>query len=288
MLSVYIKGLLIGIANIMPGVSGSTLALALGIYYKIIHSCSNIIKLRDSKNITFLIPLFLGILTSIIICSKALKIYLLDGGIKEACLTMFFVGSITRILFIIKKEIKIKEITNKDNNNMKYYLFLIGFFSTIFLLIIRSHNLSFDISKYQDKNSIEYCLLIIGSGLISGSAMIIPGISGSILLIILGTYKEIINIVSTLNIKLCILFSISTIIGSGITILIIKKTIDKHLIKFLYLSSGLILGSISQMLFIIINLNFNPSLIFFIILIILFTLGLQTIKIIEIRLKTSS
>ncbi|AYE36606.1 DUF368 domain-containing protein [Borrelia turcica IST7] len=281
MLSVYIKGLLIGIANIIPGVSGGTLALILGIYYKIIYSCSSLIKVRDSKNITFLATLSLGILTSIIILSKVLKSYILDGGIREACLTMFFIGLIIGSIFNIKKEIKIKEITNKDNNTMKYYLFLIGFLSILSLLFIRSYNLSFDISKYQDTKSIEYYLLITSSGLISGSAMILPGISGSLLLLSLGTYKEIISIVSHLDIKLCIIFGISTIIGTGITILIIKKTIDKHLVKFLYLSSGLISGSILQMLFSITNLNLKPSLIFLIGSFILFIAGLQISKMLE-------
>ena len=155
MLSIYIKGLLIGIANIIPGVSGGTLALTLGIYYKIIYSCLSLIKVRDSKNITFLATLSLGILTSIIILSKVLKSYLLEGAIREERLNMLFIGLITGSVFNIKKEIKIKEITNKDNNTTKYYLFLIGFLSILSLLIIISYILSFDISKYQDKKSMN-------------------------------------------------------------------------------------------------------------------------------------
>ncbi len=71
MLNIYIKGILLGIANIIPGVSGGTLALILKIYYKIINSISEILKLTEiKKNLMFLTILATGMLTSIVINCK--------------------------------------------------------------------------------------------------------------------------------------------------------------------------------------------------------------------------
>ncbi|UGQ16410.1 DUF368 domain-containing protein [Borrelia sp. RT5S] len=280
LLSIYTKGLLIGIANVIPGVSGGTLAITLGIYYRIIYSCSALMGTKEGKNATFLMVLSLGMLTSIVVFSKLIKIYLLDGETREAFLTVFFIGLITGSIFSIKKEIRVKEYNNQGNA-MKYCLFSLGFFSVLSLLIMANYNLSFDTSKYQDKKSIEYCLLIASSGVISGSAVILPGISGSLLLLNLGFYKEIVNIVSDLNITLCTIFGVFAATGAGITTLLLKKAIDKHLIKFLYLSIGLISGSILQMSLSITKLNLNLFPSFFIVSAILLITGFYINKMLE-------
>ncbi|ATQ19333.1 undecaprenyl phosphate translocase family protein [Borrelia miyamotoi] len=255
----YFKGLLIGSANIIPGVSGGTLALMLGIYHKIVYSSANLIRLKKVKeNMIFLTMLSLGILTSITILAKILKSYILDGSTKETYLNMLFIGLTTGIIFKLKQEIKTRN--NNSKKITKYFLFLIGFFTTLSLLILRTYNISLDISEYQNKKLIKYHIVIATSGIIGGCTMILPGISGSLILLSLGTYKEIVNIISQLKIIPCTIFGISTIIGTGITILIIEKTINKHFAKFLYLSMGLILGSILQMLFTITKLNVKPTL----------------------------
>ncbi|AAX18163.1 undecaprenyl phosphate translocase family protein [Borrelia turicatae] len=286
MISIYIKGLLIGIASIIPGVSGGTLALMLGIYYNIINSSANLIKLKKVKeNTIFLGILSLGILTSTTILAKIFKSYILDGAIRETYLNVFFIGLITGSIFTLKKEIDIKTKINKHKESTKYLLFLIGLLTIIYLLILKTYDISLNISAYQDKSSIKYYLLIASSGIIGGSAMILPGLSGSLILLSLGTYKEIINIISQLNIKLCIIFGISTIIGTGTTILIIKKTINKHIVKFLYLSTGLILGSIINMLFIITKLNVQPNLMLNLSLSSLFITGIYINKLLKDRLN---
>ncbi|UPA07104.1 DUF368 domain-containing protein [Borrelia anserina] len=284
MIAIYIKGLLIGSVSIIPGVSGGTLALILGIYYKIIYSSANLIKLKRIKeNTIFLVILSIGILTSSTILAKIFKSYILDQVTREIYLNALFIGLTTGSIFTLKKEINIQKKINKNQATTTYLLFLTGFLTLPFLLILRNYNISLDIVTYQNKTSIKYYLLIAGSGAISGCAMILPGISGSLILLSLGTYKEIINIISQFNIMPCIIFGISTIIGISITILIIKKTIDKHLVKFLYLSTGLILGSIIQMLLIIIKLNAKPTLMLNLFSIFLFIIGTYINRKIENR-----
>ncbi|WP_040236758.1 undecaprenyl phosphate translocase family protein [Borrelia crocidurae] len=276
-MGIYIKGLLIGIANIIPGISGGTIALITGIYYNIIYSSTSLVKLKRVKeNITFLGKLSLGILTSTTIFAKILKKYILDNATKEMYLNIFFIGLILGSIFTLKTAV------------LSFFLlplifvqkliislgFISGLLTILFLLILKHHNVSLNLTTNQDKTSIQYYLLLACSGIIGGSAMILPGISGSLILLSLGTYKEIINIIAQIKIIPCIIFSTFTIIGIGITIIIIKKTIEKYLIDFLYLSIGLISGTIIQMIFLTTKLQIKLNLQIYVFSIILFIGGI--------------
>ncbi|AHH03768.1 Integral membrane protein [Borrelia nietonii YOR] len=110
MISVYIKGLLIGIASIIPGVSGGTLALILGIYYNIIHSSANLIKLKRVKeSIIFIGILSLGILTSATILAKIFKKLYLRWSNKRNVLKCAFYRINHRKHINIKKRNKYKK-----------------------------------------------------------------------------------------------------------------------------------------------------------------------------------
>ncbi|QXG44441.1 undecaprenyl phosphate translocase family protein [Borreliella burgdorferi] len=257
MLNIYIKGILLGIANIIPGVSGGTLALILKIYYKIINSISEILKLTEiKKNLMFLTILATGMLTSISLTAKIFKTYAFDNGIIEALLIVFFIGLAFGNILTLKTEISIKEI-NSNTKILNNLLFFIGMSIIVLFLILKESNIQLQSTIPKDKNSIKYYLLLISSGTISGASMILPGISGSAMLLLLGFYKEIILIVSEFNIILITIFAAAATMGIITSILIIKKIIDKHLNNFIYLSKGLIFGSILQMILIVLKLNFK-------------------------------
>lgn len=258
MLNIYIKGILLGIANIIPGVSGGTLALILKIYYKIINSISEILKLTEiKKNLMFLTILATGMLTSILLAAKIFKAYAFDNGIIEALLIAFFIGLTFGSMLTLKPEIS-KE-TNSNKKILKHLLFLIGMAIIVLLLIIKESNIQLQNTIPKDKNSIKYYLLLISSGAISGASMILPGISGSAVLLLFGFYKEIILIISEFNITLIAMFTTAVTIGIVTSILIIKKIIDNQLNNFIYLSRGLIFGSILQMILIVLKLNYKIS-----------------------------
>lgn len=258
MLNIYIKGILLGIANIIPGVSGGTLALILKIYYKIINSISEILKLTEiKKNLMFLTILATGMLTSILLAAKIFKAYAFDNGIIEALLIAFFIGLTFGSMLTLKPEIS-KE-TNSNKKILKHLLFLIGMAIIVLFLIIKESNIQLQSTIPKDKNSIKYYLLLISSGAISGASMILPGISGSAVLLLFGFYKEIILIISEFNITLIAMFTTAVTIGIVTSILIIKKIIDNQLNNFIYLSRGLIFGSILQMILILLKLNYKIS-----------------------------
>lgn len=258
MLNIYIKGILLGIANIIPGVSGGTLALILKIYYKIINSISEILKLTEiKKNLMFLTILATGMLTSILLGAKIFKAYAFDNGIIEALLIAFFIGLTFGSMLTLKPEISKK--TNSNKKILKHLLFLIGLAIIVLFLIIKESNIQLQSTIPKDKNSIKYYLLLISSGAISGASMILPGISGSAVLLLFGFYKEIILIISEFNITLIAMFTTAVTIGIVASILIIKKIIDNQLNNFIYLSRGLIFGSILQMILIVLKLNYKIS-----------------------------
>ena len=98
-----LKGIIIGIGKIIPGVSGSVLAISLGIYEKAIYSFNNIFK--DYRNIYFLLKIFIGVLIAIIFGSKII-LYFLNNYYT---LTIFaFVGLILGSMNEINKNIKVK------------------------------------------------------------------------------------------------------------------------------------------------------------------------------------
>ncbi|MBB6212868.1 DUF368 domain-containing protein [Borreliella californiensis] len=274
MLNIYVKGILLGIANIIPGVSGGTLALILKIYYKIIDSISEILKLTEiKKNLMFLTILATGMLTSILLTAKIFKVYAFDNGIIEALLITFFIGLAFGNILTLKTEISIKEI-NSNTKILNNLLFFIGMSIIIFFLIIKESNIQLQSTIPKDKNSIKYYLLLISSGTISGASMILPGISGSAMLLLLGFYKEIILIISEFNITLIAIFATAVTIGIITAILIIKRIIDNNLNNFIHLSKGLIFGSILQMILIVLKLNFKISFTTFTSLGISFILGI--------------
>ena len=147
-----IKGFLIGIAKIIPGVSGAVLALSLGVYEKAVEAISNIFK--DFKNsFKLLFPLGIGIIIAIILGSKIL-IYFLNNYYEQ-----------TLLLLIIS-------------------------FTFIFLLDLINKQTFFT----NDSN-----LLYIIIGFIDAVTMVVPGISGTAIMMLLGCYQNLLNLIGNLS-----------------------------------------------------------------------------------------
>ena len=222
-------GVIIGAGKIIPGVSGSVLAIALGVYEKIIYSINNIF---NYKNIYYLSKLGIGIIISIVFLSRII-IYFLSNYYTY---TIFvFVGLILG---------SIKSITN--NTSFKYYYVTILSFSVIVILGLININSN-------NHSGIFYYLL---SGLIESVSSIIPGISGTALLILIGTYNIVIDIFSNIvsvnylitNIKIVIPFMIGILVGLIISIKVIGYLFSKYKTITYNIILGLLLGSIYIML----------------------------------------
>lgn len=177
----FIYGILMSITNVIPGISGGTVALVLNFYDKLMESITLNFKIIK-KNLNFIIPLGSGLVIGVIIFSKIMKI-LLKAFPTQTFIAFagVIVGSLPLIYAIAKKRKKISKIN--------WFVFLVA----IILMIILSF-ISIDkgdaIIKYQTF-SIEAMIMCFIAMSIATATMIIPGISGSLMLLIMGMYGTI-------------------------------------------------------------------------------------------------
>lgn len=181
-LLLYFKGLLMGAADIVPGVSGGTMALITGIYKELISSIDqiNLKQLRllyqegftafwKGVNGSFLLPLFLGITNGILFLSGAITYLLYHHPIL---LWSFFFGLILASIYVLIKQFSLKTFTH-------YSLLLLGFI------------IAFGITQLKPAGASNNLLYLFFSSMIAIIAMILPGISGAFIFILLGVYKEV-------------------------------------------------------------------------------------------------
>ena len=187
--SVFLKGMAMGIADMIPGVSGGTIALITGVYRELLTSLNNIDlkffqlifqlklgKLWSEHNLNFLISLILGIVFSLIIFSQFLFILITNYNIE---LWSFFFGLVaSSILFLLKKITKW--------NSIIYFFLFSGVLTGIILQMLKPANFE-----------ITYAYIFL-SGMISITAMLLPGISGAYILLLMGSYEIMITSLSEL------------------------------------------------------------------------------------------
>ena len=235
-LRVFFCGILMGIADAIPGISGGTIALLLGIYEELIGSISNFninlfqnLKKKGIKycwnkiNGNFLLSLISGVLLSLVSFVKIFSILIQKYPLF---IWSFFLGLILATLFVINRNIKKWDIAN-------FILIFIFAFLTILLSIINP--------SISENINLFYILIC---GIIASSAMILPGISGSLILVILGVYTLIINALNNLEYNIILVFLIGCLIGIINFSKIIKWLFYKYRDYTFSIMLGLVIGSI--------------------------------------------
>ena len=206
-----IKGLIIGFAKVMPGVSGAILAISMGVYDKGISSITSFFD-DIKENIKFLFFIGTGIIFAIMLGSNI--VYFLLNNYYVITM-LFFIGLIFG---------STPKIISKVDKSIKGVLLVITTFIIITLLTTMNIN----------NNKINYSIIIfLISGLIDAFGMVVPGISSTALLMVLGTYNNIIyslsnieNIINNLNIL--IPYGLGIFIGVIITSIIINYLFKKY------------------------------------------------------------
>jgi putative membrane protein len=206
-----IKGFIVGIAFIIPGVSGGTLAIYLGIYKKLLDAIAGIFT-RFKESMKFLIPFGIGVVLSVLGLAKLFG-FLIEWN--SFIVLMFFIGLLAG---------GIKQIIQKANlKDMKWssFLSLILSFGILITIIIIDKTKSAQGIEYFELNPSDY-FLIIGLGIVSATTMIVPGISGSAMLMVLGFYTAIVtNVIGNVldfsnlsyNFQVLVFFAIGIAIG---------------------------------------------------------------------------
>ena len=264
-----IKGFFIGLANIIPGVSGGTLALTLGIYEKLIGCISHFFK-NLKENIKFILPIGIGAVIAILSLSHLIS-FCLDNYVLPTIL--FFIGAILGGLPMLIKKVSGHKITISN-----IIIFLITFGIIILLLFLNSET---EVS-FQNMNIIDYLLLFV-VGVVASATMVIPGVSGSAVLMTIGYYKPILNIVKNLtdfsslgsNLAILIPFGLGVLVGILLIAKVLEFLFKNFEVNTYYGVLGFIVASIIAIIYqnLVINANFVFSFGSLIIGIILFILG---------------
>lgn len=239
-LALFLKGAVMGIANIIPGVSGGTLAVIMGIYDKFISAISNILK-DFIKNLLFLLPIVLGMGAAIIISSKVI------GNALEAiplATALFFEGLIIGGMPILYKKIKGHE---KKPLNI---VVLVIVFALLLVYTFAFGGINNEV-VIVEFNFVEYLKLFL-VGVVGAATMIIPGISGSMTLMVLGYYNLVItdavgNITNfdllSRNLNILIPFGLGCVIGIVVIAKIIEYLLKKFEIKTYFAIFGFVFAS---------------------------------------------
>lgn len=234
-----IKGFFLGVANIIPGVSGGTLAITLGIYEDLIGAISHFFT-NIKKNIKFLLPLGIGMVASILLLSKVIS-FCLDRFPFPT--TLFFIGLIVGGIPLLTKKIKGKKF--KLSN---IALFLLTFGIVMLMTFLNEGNNVVNISNI---NFIQ-CLLLFLVGMVAAATMVIPGISGSFVLMLLGYYKPIVGTISNLtnfsnlghNLLVLVPFGLGILVGIVLIAKLIEFLFNKYEVPTYHAILGFIVASV--------------------------------------------
>lgn len=227
-----LKGFIIGIAKIIPGVSGAVLAISMGVYEHAIEAISSFFK-NPLKSIKYLIPLGIGLVISVVLGSRVIT-YLLAN---------YYV--ITLFMFIGLMVGGIKELLGKIKfSRLKFYhyLLLIISFSSVFLLSLVGKQ-----GFMVDKSFIVYLLI----GFVDALTMVIPGISGTAIMMLLGCYHILLDLLSFNNISNNFLYLLSYGSSLIVSVFIIAKLMNYLFKKKELTIYSLIIGFMASSIFIL-------------------------------------
>lgn len=251
----FIKGVVLGVAFVIPGVSGGTLAVLMGIYEELIEAASNFYKsIADFKKyIMYLLPIGLGVVFSVAVFAKLIKF----GLDKAPIITiLIFLGMIIGGIPALVRNVKGTKTNLKDMT-----LMLVGLIIVISMLIFHKSNTNVVLTNMSITGYITLFLV----GAIAAVTMVVPGISGSFTLMLIGYYEPILNLVNDItsfkNLGPNLILIFTFMLGVFIGIIFISKIIEwclKHYKRETYYAIiGFVLSSIISVIYEVSKFPFN-------------------------------
>lgn len=184
-----IKGIIIGIANVIPGVSGGTMMVSMGVYEKIIGALNSLFK-EFKKSVLMLIPLGIGLVLGVAVFSFVIP-YCLEEYPFPTCFC--FIGLIMGGVPAIVKPAK--ESLAKENKKFSF-AHVIAFAALFALAVGMAAMNETETSSASFELSAGFMLILFIVGVVAAATMVIPGVSGSLVLMILGFYSGIMSSIS--------------------------------------------------------------------------------------------
>lgn len=237
-LKLVLKGFIVGLGKIIPGVSGGMLAILLGVYEESVQAIAHFFK-NFKKNIFFLSALGIGIMLAITFMSS-----IIDFSLENYYLStmLLFIGLMIGGSNSLKREV--------EGTNYKNYVFqlIIPFFVMISIQFLQNGTFLL--------NSNYSFFLIFLFGIIDAITMVVPGISGTAILMLLGFYPLLLETFSHLldptylsdTLQIMIPFGFGILVGVLVTVKIVSYLLEKHSISFHYVIISFFASSIFLLL----------------------------------------
>ena len=226
-----IKGIFIGCGAILPGISSGAFCVIFGIYGKLINSILNIFK-DFKKNFAFLFPIALGGIIGVLLISKLLKFLFATYPMPtNFCFIGLIVGSMPILL---------KKANNKSGFRLHYLLYFLFTFS-IGILSIRLERILPQLINLE--LSSNYFFYLILSGFLMSTGVVIPGVSSSVILMILGVYTTYLSAVANIDLSILFPIGIGLLIGCILLLKLIQFLFNNYYSQTFYGIIGFVLGS---------------------------------------------
>ncbi|EFU27599.1 hypothetical membrane protein [Staphylococcus aureus subsp. aureus CGS01] len=235
-----LKGFAMGTSDLVPGVSGGTIALLLGIYNQFIASISGIFSRRFWPSFTFLIPIIIGMLLAMGSLSNLFNYLLSQHHIP----TMFFFGGL--IIGIVPYLLKISNY--KTSFTTKHYMMVIAGIAILIVITLMNNG-----DKHAGETLTLSTSLIIKyfiAGMCASSAMLLPGISGSFMLLVFGVYGTVVLAISEVvklnfaGLPILLAVGFGVLAGFIISSKIIQYFLTHHKLMTFALIIGFVVGSL--------------------------------------------
>lgn len=229
-----LSGLVVGTSMLIPGLSGGTMAIIIGIYDKLIHSVSSLSKLKEiKKSILFLLQFAAGAGLGIIAFSRIIDAALLKF---ELPMMFLFIGIILGSIPTLFKKANVGKPKLTD-----IIFVLIGLAFCVLTTLIPE-----ELIDFKGGFSLSNILIIFVAGFVIAVALVLPGISASHMLLILGIYEITLNAVENMNFAFLIPLVLSVGIGTLATTSIIEKALNSHPKATYLIIIGFVLASIAD------------------------------------------
>lgn len=228
----FLAGLIIGITNIVPGISGGTMGVVLGVYDRLIDLLSHF-KERIKKEWTFALPFLIGLLLGLVAFANFMQ-YMLT---QHAKLTFFF---IIGVVLGTLPDLTMRTI--RPTFSIKLLLpFAVGLGVMIAMNVISPDN---NTSAWITTLNLQSFFIMFLGGFLAAACMIIPGVSGSFAMLLLGIYPSMIKALTDFNIPLLLPLSAGVIIGIVASARVIGFLLARYPQMTYAAILGLVVGSV--------------------------------------------
>lgn len=251
----FLNGLAFGITETVPGVSGGTIAIILGFYDELISSVNHFTE-NYRKSIRYFIPLLLGMATGIVVFSSITNYFLTNHSFPTM---LFFIGLVTGIVPLVYSKVK---TPGRMFNPKELLLIAIPILALALMSNLKTASITSP-AEVIDSITVPFMFFILVSGIVAAAALVIPGVSGSFVLLLLGIYPLAIFSVSNIRYwllditntglmldicKVLVPLAIGVLIG-GITMARLIEKFLKSYYKAAYsIILGLLIGSVCVLL----------------------------------------